>query len=125
MKGKKLCRVKEIWGYLMGVIKITPSYFAKTLAPFHYIVPSINIQKSIKCIVCNNNKLMFNPSVDNTFIVFGRNISLIPQTCQISLCKTNSCVLNRQIEHEFVLVVARFSVGKLFISIYLLGFQKN
>ncbi len=63
-------------------------------------------QINIKCILCNtnNNKLMFNPSVENTFIVFGRDIWWVQSTRQISLYKNNSCVLHRQIEHFFVLV---------------------
>ncbi len=71
------------------------------------IVLSVNLQKSIKCIVCykNNTKLMFNPSVENTFIVFGRNIWLTLRNHQISLHKINKCSLHRQIKHSFILVV--------------------
>ncbi len=59
-------------------------------------------QITIKCIVCNktNNKLVFNPSVENTFVL---------QTCQISLRKQNSHILHRQIEHWFVLVIISYS----------------
>ncbi len=48
---------------------------------------------------------MLNPSVENTFIVFVKDIRLILKTHQISLCKNNSCVLQTQIEHSFVLVI--------------------
>ncbi len=48
------------------------------------IFTSVNLQKIhqnyIKCTVCNkNNKLVFNPYVENTFIVLGTNILLTRQ----------------------------------------------
>ncbi len=39
---------------------------------------------------------LFNPSVENTFIL---------RTSHTSLSKINSCVLHRQIKHSFVLVI--------------------
>ncbi len=75
------------------------------------IVSSVNLQKihqiNIKCVVCNNNtnKLLFNMSMENTFIVVGRYISLILQTCQISLHNNNSYVFHKQTGHLFVLVI--------------------
>ncbi len=65
-------------------------------------------QINIKCIVCNknNNKLVFNLSVENTFTVFDGDIWLDFWICQISLIKNNSCVLHRQMEHSFGLVLA-------------------
>ncbi len=75
------------------------------------IVLSVNLQEihqiNIKYLVCNknNNKLVFNPSVENSLIVFGRDIWLILWIHQIYLRKNNSCVLHKQIEHLFVLVI--------------------
>ncbi len=68
------------------------------------IVPSVNIPKiyqiNIICIVCNKqNKVVFYLFVENTFIIFGKDIWLVLRTCQISLRKNNSCVLHKHIEH--------------------------
>ncbi len=70
-----------------------------------------------------NIKLVFNLSVENTFIVFGRDIWLLLQTCQISLRKTNWHVLYRQIEHLFVLVIVFYQRGGDIL--YLQTFAKN
>ncbi len=71
------------------------------------IVTNISLQIihqiNIKCIVCNKNQeqIHLQSICGKHILVFGWDI----QTCQISLCKNNSCVLHRLIEHSIVLVI--------------------
>ncbi len=78
------------------------------------IVLSVNLQKlhikSTSNVGCNKNntKLMFNPSVETTFIVFGRILvsDSSSEVVRYLYTKTNhACVLSRQIDHSFVLVI--------------------
>ncbi len=85
------------------------------------IVPGVNLQKFIRStsnvqyLVCNKNnnnlKLSFNPSVENTFIVFGIDIWLILLTRQISHQKTTHVFSTDRLNtHLFLLYEAVFYV---------------
>ncbi len=68
-----------VFMWSLAIWSLNGDYIAGTIF-LYKIVPSVNLQKihqiNIKCIVCNkNNKLMFNLSVENTFVVFGRECS--------------------------------------------------
>ncbi len=79
--------------------------------------PTKIYQIYIKCIEWNkkNNKQLFNPSLENTFIVFVWDIWLVFRTRQIYLQKHNSGVLHIQIEQSFVLIIILYI---LFSTIY-------
>ncbi len=68
-------------------------------------------QINIKCIVChtNNNKLVFNRSVENTFIVVGKDILPVIWTHQVSQCIKISWLLHRHIEYLLVLIIVCLS----------------
>ncbi len=52
------------------------------------------------------------------YIVFGRNISLVLWTHQISLHKNCSCVLHRQSEHLFALVILLWSAIRIYTNVW-------